>query len=202
MRRGLSGIAITDHNTISGGLEVKKVNKDRKFTVIVGSEIQTEVGDIIGLFLNEEIKTRNSVEVIEEIKDQGGYVILPHPYRGHKLNKNVITKSDAIEIFNGRSTYEENNLALELAKKLDKPVTVGSDAHFACEIGKSFLNTDYDLFRNFMENSIANTYEYSGEKCPRYCIDASQAIKSFKMRNFLHSFRHLGFFFYHTLNER
>ncbi|HQE50405.1 MAG TPA: PHP domain-containing protein, partial [Fervidobacterium sp.] len=130
-KKGLTGIAVTDHNTIRGGLEVRKINKDRDFTVIVGSEIQTDIGDIIGLCVNEEIKSRISIEVIEEIKDQGGYVVLPHPFRGHKLNQYIIELSDAVEVFNGRSTAEENFKALELAKRYNKPFTAGSDAHFA-----------------------------------------------------------------------
>ena len=68
---GLNGVAITDHNTTKGGLEAKKINRDHDFLVIVGSEISTEIGDITGLFLSEEIKSRNSMEVIEEIKKQG-----------------------------------------------------------------------------------------------------------------------------------
>ena len=61
-KKGLTGIAVTDHNTIRGGLEVKEINKDRDFTVIVGSEVQTEIGDIIGLYLSDEIKSRISIE--------------------------------------------------------------------------------------------------------------------------------------------
>ncbi len=55
-KRGLDGIAITDHNTLKGGIETSKINNKDDFIVIVGSEIKTEYGDVIGLFLNEEIK--------------------------------------------------------------------------------------------------------------------------------------------------
>ena len=103
-KRGLNCIAITDHDTIKGGVETQKLNTDKDFIVIVGSEVQTEIGDIIGLNLTEEINSKNSIEVIEEIKSQGGYLIIPHPYRGHKLDEYIITNSDAIEVFNGRST--------------------------------------------------------------------------------------------------
>ena len=120
-KQGLNAIAITDHDTIKGGVETQKINTDKDFLVIVGSEVNTEIGDLIGLNLNEEIKSKNSIEVIEEIKAQGGYVILPHPYRGHKLNEHIIENSDAIEVFNGRSTREQNMKALELAKKYFKP---------------------------------------------------------------------------------
>ena len=103
-KRGLTGIAVTDHNTIRGALEVRRINKDPDFAIIIGSEIITDIGDIIGLCINEEIKSCNSIEVVEEIKDQGGFAILPHPFRGHNLNQHIIEQFDAIEVFNGRST--------------------------------------------------------------------------------------------------
>jgi len=48
--------------------------------VIVGSEISTERGEIIGLFLKEEIKPGNVQEVISEIKEQNGIIVIPHPF--------------------------------------------------------------------------------------------------------------------------
>jgi len=64
-KRGLNGVAITDHNTIIGGLKAKNYETE-DFKVIVGSEISTERGEIIGLFLKEEIKPGNVQEVILE----------------------------------------------------------------------------------------------------------------------------------------
>ena len=71
-KRGLNGVAITDHNTITGGLKAKNYETE-DFKVIVGSEISTERGEIIGLFLKEEIKPGNVQEVISEIKEQNGH---------------------------------------------------------------------------------------------------------------------------------
>ena len=78
-KRGLDGIAITDHDTIKGALEASKFNDS--IYVIIGSEIRTEKGDVIGLFLNEEITSKYFDEVVDEIKSQGGLVVLPHPYK-------------------------------------------------------------------------------------------------------------------------
>ena len=72
IKRGLNGVAITDHNTIIGGLKAKNYETE-DFKVIVGSEISTERGEIIGLFLKEEIKPGNVQEVISEIKEQNGH---------------------------------------------------------------------------------------------------------------------------------
>ena len=82
--KGLDGIAVTDHNTIRGGVETEKSNKSQ-LEIIIGSEIKTEYGDIIGLFLNEEIKSTTFWEVIDEINSQSGLVVLPHPFRKNKV---------------------------------------------------------------------------------------------------------------------
>ncbi|ABD40150.1 PHP-like protein [Methanospirillum hungatei JF-1] len=175
-------IAITDHNTIRGGLETLRINLDSKISVIVGSEIHTEIGDIIGLYLNEEIKSRLSLDVIDEIKSQGGIVVLPHPFRGHNLNEKLINQCDAIEIFNSRSSEIENQLSLELAKQFNKPFTAGSDAHLACEIGlvKVVLKMDELTERisfSSLNEDLIGTYS---SKCLKHC---SQLIKSLKTKN-------------------
>ena len=78
-------MAITDHGTIQGGLATR-VSSPNSFIVIVGAEIKTEFGDIVGLFLNEEIKSHRINEVIDEISDQSGLIVLPHLFREHNLN--------------------------------------------------------------------------------------------------------------------
>lgn len=141
-RRGLNGVAVTDHNTIRGGLEVAKC-AEPGFHVIVGSEIRTEMGDIMGLFLNEEIKSTDPFEVIDEIKCQGGVTVLPHPFRSSLVFRKpspatpleIAEKVDAIEVFNARTLAASNEKALILARKLNKPMVAGSDAHFYPEMG-------------------------------------------------------------------
>jgi len=135
-KKGLHGVAITDHNTIKGGIEALKINEDEDFQVIVGAEIRTEYGDIIGLFLEDEITTNKFEEVIEEIKSQGGLSVLAHPYRQYKFPEEIIDKVDLVEVFNARSKKRDNRRALHLAAKYNKPVIAGSDAHLPFEIGR------------------------------------------------------------------
>jgi predicted metal-dependent phosphoesterase TrpH len=135
-KKGLDGVAISDHNTIKGGVETSKINKGDDFIVIVGSEIKTEYGDIIGLFLNDEIKTSKFEGVIEEIKSQGGLSVLAHPYRQYKNPEEIVDRVDLVEAFNARSRKGDNENAYELVKKFKKPMTAGSDAHLGFEIGR------------------------------------------------------------------
>ena len=134
-KRGLDGIVVCDHHTIKGGLEVKRMNRDNGFTVIVGAEIATDAGDVTGIFLTEEIKSRKFSEVALEIKKQGGKVILNHPYKGHDLSKIDFSLVDFIEGYNARLNEADNHKAVKLAEKYAIPVVAGSDAHLYAEIG-------------------------------------------------------------------
>jgi len=135
-KKGLSGIAITDHDTIKGALKTKSVAFDN-FMVIVGAEVQTDKGEIIGLFLNEEIKSRKFAEVIDEIKDQDGITVLPHPYKNRQCDpKDLLEMVDLVEGLNARTSKELNYRAQNLAKNFGLPIIAGSDAHTPFEIGQ------------------------------------------------------------------
>jgi len=138
LMRGLSVIAITDHNTVKGSLAAIRVASSvEKLIVIPGIEVKTDMGDLIGLYVQEEIKSRYFYDAIDEIRAQGGLVVLPHPYRGHKGAVEELAKlADLIEVVNGRCSHARNAKAHQLAKETGKPTVAGSDAHFAFEIGR------------------------------------------------------------------
>jgi predicted metal-dependent phosphoesterase TrpH len=155
-KRGLDGIAITNHNTIKGGLEVKKLNKDKNFEVIVGAEIKTDKGEILGYYLKKEIKSRKAEEVIDEIHKQGGIAIAAHPFTWGVLRKQCtfdkkeLKKIDGFETFNSRNMFRwENELAVQFAQKHKLAQTAGSDSHFYYEIGKAFT-----LFSGSLRDAI------------------------------------------------
>ena len=160
IKRGLNGIAVTDHNTIKGGIEAKKYENE-DFKVIVGSEISTEKGEIIGLFLSEEVKSKNVPDVISEIKDQNGIIIIPHPFDELRHSAFHPTEEDTkfidcIEGFNSRCVSQKyNKNAIEFAKKHNLPIVAGSDAHFLNEIGNAGIITETEDVREaLMKNDI------------------------------------------------
>jgi hypothetical protein len=112
--------------------------------VIRAGEYKTEKGDIIGLFLNEEIRSRNSNDIIHEIRAQGGLVVLPHPYKGHRLDDELLDQIDLVETFNARCSLGQNESSRALALRLNKPEIAGSDAHCAAEIGAAFTEFEVD----------------------------------------------------------
>jgi len=152
-KNGMNGIAITDHNTIKGAVKAKKLNKDKDFEVIVGSEIRTNYGDVLCYYVNKGIKSREFFSVIDEVKKQNGLVVIPHPFRtssnpkhsfGYSIEK-IKNKIDGIECFNARMMPGNNEKAQKIAKKLKVAGTGGSDAHFNFEIAKAYTIFDGDL---------------------------------------------------------
>jgi len=145
------GIAVTDHNTIKGSIAVKKLNKDKNFEVITGSEINTTQGNILAYYINKGIKSKNLLEVLDEIKQQNGIAAIAHPFRlsihhEHLFRypiKKIRNKIDAIEAFNARNLPGNNKKAIKVANELRIPKIAGSDTHFAFELGKA-----YTLFDN------------------------------------------------------
>jgi predicted metal-dependent phosphoesterase TrpH len=153
----LDGIAVVDHNTIKGGQEVKKANKDKDFEVIPSIEVSTDRGHVVGLYVNEEIKSRNFFDVSDAIKKQGGIVIIAHPFRmvpklRSKL-KGVDVKKylDGMECYNARTSYFGNRSSIKFAEKFDLAKTGGSDAHFSFEIGRCVTLFDGDLRKAISE---------------------------------------------------
>lgn len=143
--KGLNGVAITDHNTLKGGLEALKINRDPDFEIVVGSEIKTEYGDVLGFFLNEEIEDRIFENVIDEIKSQGGISVLAHPYRQYNAPEEIITNVNLVEGFNARSKSVCNIKSLTLADEFNKSLTAGSDAHLYFEIGMGTIVTEENI---------------------------------------------------------
>lgn len=145
---GLTGLAITDHDTVKGAQKVMKVNKrlGDDLHIIAGSEIKTDYGDVIGLFLEDDIKSRNIHEVLEEINEQNGFSILPHPYKTFPyVPEDILNKIDAIEIKNGRISEELNQRSYELVHAKDLLYSGGSDAHLVSHIGVVSTHYDQDL---------------------------------------------------------
>jgi len=145
VRRGLDGVAITDHNHIEGALALAE---RAAFRVIIGEEIRTTRGEIIGLFLQEWIPPDLSPrETLARIHDQGAIAYVPHPLdrsRNSAMGKEtlleVIDAVDAIEGLNARTTYQaDNERAQAIARDHGLPIGAGSDAHLPFEIGQAFV---------------------------------------------------------------
>ena len=150
LRQGLTGLAVTDHNTIKGAIKLR--DSVKSIRVIVAEEVSTRDGDVIGLFLQEEIKSEainpkiTALEAMKAIHEQGGLVYLPHPFDRQRARKTkgaslsgLIDQVDIVEAFNGKvSRSEYNNMAAEYALHHHKITGGGSDAHDLRAIGSVY----------------------------------------------------------------
>jgi predicted metal-dependent phosphoesterase TrpH len=145
-RSGIDRVAITDHNSIAGALEAARLAPGR---VIVGEEILTTEGEILGYFMQEEIPSGLSpLQVVERLQGQGAVISISHPFdptRGCRWApgslESLLPLLDALEVFNARCWSDEpNNQAAALARESGLAGTAGSDAHFAGEVGQAYLS--------------------------------------------------------------
>jgi predicted metal-dependent phosphoesterase TrpH len=140
-RRRLDVVAVTDHNTTRGALAVREL---ADFPVIIGEEVRTADGEILGLFLSEEIpKGLPAGDSIARIKAQGGVVGVPHPFDSLRsgLREDAIIANidriDFIEGLNARMVFSaHNDKARAFAEGRGLAVSAGSDAHSSWEVGR------------------------------------------------------------------
>jgi hypothetical protein len=156
---GLDVVCATDHNTIDGALHLREIAEG--FRVIVGEEISSRDGEIIGLFLERAVpRDLSGEETISRIHDQGGLAVVPHPFsinRRYHMRRASLdrlrTKIDALEVFNAREAiFLNNRAAAAYAKEHGIVGAAGSDAHRASEIGGAFVEMpDFAGRADFMD---------------------------------------------------
>src|SRR5437879_588548 len=143
----LGAVCITDHDTIEGGLRLREMNTGLQ--VIVGEEITTADGELVGLYLAKRVAPGlTAADTIDRIPVQGGLAYVPHPFsrnRRRHLRRSVLERVaprlDVVEVFNAREVASSSNVrALEFARAHDLPGGVGSDSHRPIEIGRAYVD--------------------------------------------------------------
>jgi hypothetical protein len=154
-------VAITDHNTLDGYLQVFKLAKDYEDLVILpGIEISTERGDLIILGVEEKPKLPATLDSATDFaKAVDGTIVIPHPYRSLGLGDLAITaEAHAIEVLNPTATSEENMMAQKLAKIRGLPGVAGTDAHDLREMWTVFTEVDAQPNRESILNAVRKGY--------------------------------------------
>ncbi|MEM5812558.1 MAG: PHP-associated domain-containing protein [Candidatus Aenigmatarchaeota archaeon] len=157
-KRGLDGVAVTDHNTTRGWKPMIECSKKAGLNLVLGEEIKVYeegflVGEVLGLFLNEEVKKGSPEEVIDRIREQDGIVVISHPFDRHKGFRNIESfagKIDAIEAFNSRVFLRQaNERAIMFAAMEKTGITGGSDAHIPIEAGLGYTMAECNDTEDF-----------------------------------------------------
>jgi predicted metal-dependent phosphoesterase TrpH len=142
----LDVVCITDHNAIAGAAELVD---DLPCRVVVGEELRTAAGEIIGLFLDERVPMGiDHAEAARRIREQGGLVYIPHPFdpMRRNLSEDALYELaeagliDAVEVINAKTSLQSlNRRAEEFADEFDLACGAGSDAHVPLAFGAAYV---------------------------------------------------------------
>jgi predicted metal-dependent phosphoesterase TrpH len=151
-RNQLDVVCITDHNVTRAA--VAAAERGIGARVIIGEEIRTQHGDLIGLFLTERIPyVLPLAEVTGLIRAQGGLIYLPHPFDSGRSSLGETAEqlcreglADIVEVFNAKVEDQSVNAqAAQLAACHGLPAAAGSDAHDPEGVGAAYLEMpDFD----------------------------------------------------------
>lgn len=169
LKKGLDGIAITDHDTIDGWPEAIEAAKKLNSFLILGQEITTEKGDLLGLFLVKKVESRKFSEAAREIRKQGGVAILPHPFH-YPENfqgkiKDFVKEIDGLEVFNSRGPISFfDRKARQLAEAHNLAFFGGSDAHSKQMSGNAYTEAEAATLDEFKKAILAKKIKAFGKK--------------------------------------
>lgn len=167
----IKGIAITDHDTTVGFKYVQELATPyRDIIVIPGIEVTTQQGHLIILGIEEEPKQPLTVwEAVDFGMEQGGVIIIPHPFRFGGIAETAEELSaHAIEVYNPHAASEENSQALELAKIRGLAKTAGSDCHYIDSMWTAYTEIDAEPAVDDILNAIrlGKTKPYKSNPIP------------------------------------
>lgn len=178
---GLDVVCITDHNAVAGAYAA--IERGLGCRVIVGEEIRTGAGEVIGLFLTDRVPYGIDVhEAVARVREQGGVTYVPHPFdpTRHALKEPVLRRLceagdvDAVEVFNAKVGLAHlNDRARAFATEFDLPGGAGSDAHDPSAVGAAYVEMpDFDgpaAFLHALERAtvIGHRYDRPRDFVPR-----------------------------------
>jgi predicted metal-dependent phosphoesterase TrpH len=143
---GIDVLCITDHNAVAGAFELVDLLPCR---VVVGEELRTSAGELIGLFLSERVPIGvTPVDAARAIRDQGGIVYVPHPF--DPMRRNLAEPAlvdlaeqglvDAVEVLNAKTSLAHlNTRAAEFADRYGLAHGAGSDGHVPGAVGAAYV---------------------------------------------------------------
>ncbi len=172
--------ALTDHDNTKGWREARRAAIKEKWPLILGEEIKVfsgrnYLGELLGLFMQEEVPAGELCDVIDALKEQDAFISVPHPFdyfrkplfHSFKGIDSVLSKVNAIEVFNSRCRFNfSNKLAERYAAQHKKPFTAGSDAHFSIELGNAFVEVNASTIEEARKKILKRKCSFNGRISP------------------------------------
>jgi len=145
IRKGLDGIAVTDHNVNRIDWDALQ-KKYPQLIIIPGIEVGTAgTGDILCYFIRDELSIKDPYKLVDTVHEKNGLAVLAHPYHHRKksfsYDSKLLKSLDCIETGNAHN-LSNTEKAFKLADEFSKPYTGGSDAHCLYEIGNGITLLD------------------------------------------------------------
>lgn len=179
---GLKVVCITDHNSIEGALRAKGFERDYSTEVVIGEEVSTSDGEVLGLYLNERVPPGLSVEeTIDLIRGQDGLVVAPHPFSLHcpSLGERVETLDlDGIEVLNaGHIDGFANSKANEWGRSGRWALLGGSDSHALNTMAYAHTVFEGDTAEDLRKAILEKETQAKGSRMPLgMCINWSVGV--------------------------
>lgn len=177
---GLGRLILTDHNTTAGAVELQNRYPD---FVIAGEEILTTKGEILAVFVKEELpKGIEPLEAFKRLRDQGAFISLSHPYAYMRHGwteaemEEYLPWLDAIEIANARNLPEMNRSAVRFAANHGLCGTAGSDAHGVPELGAMGLELPDFRTADELRTAVRSAKVFGKESLPLVRLYSRSAV--------------------------
>lgn len=177
---GLGRLILTDHNTTAGAVELQNRYPD---FVIAGEEILTTKGEILAVFVKEELpKGIEPLEAFKRLRDQGAFISLSHPYAYMRHGwteaemEEYLPWLDAIEIANARNLPEMNRSAARFAANHGLCGTAGSDAHGVPELGAMGLELPDFRTADELRTAVRSAKVFGKESLPLVRLYSRSAV--------------------------
>ena len=181
---GVHCVVVTDHDTIEGARRVAHVARDCDLRVVVGEEISTADGHLIGLFLHQPVEPGQPVRrTAELIGRQGGLVVVPHPFNRiyncglrDKVN-DLLDLIDIVEVYNAQNALPLHNmLARRFAERHGYAVLVGADAHMPSGLAPCYQwMPPFEGPRQFLQ-SVRQAWLVPGRHSAGYFLHAAYRL--------------------------
>lgn len=163
----LNYIAVTDHNSIERARELYQTLGEH---IIVGEEIMTQEGEIIGLFLDKVVEPgQTALQTVQAIKKQGALVYIPHPFETvrHGVSETTLNGLaeyvDIVEVHNGRAFFQNRGpKAATWARLHDKAMAASSDAHGRKGLGTTYTSVNEPVNVNNLLDQLSRARHTAG----------------------------------------
>jgi predicted metal-dependent phosphoesterase TrpH len=169
-RRKLTGLSITDHDTLRGSEKARKIIKEQKLDLILipGAEVTTAEGHLLVLGVTEvPPRGLSPEETTDLVHEQGGITIVPHPYHPFRHAIGRVPKCDAVEVYNSKHLFGiANARARREAQRRGLPMVAGSDSHFAATVGLGVTDIDASNAKEAIEAIRAGRTSIIGKRTP------------------------------------